>query len=601
MSVQIESDIPKTDRGTLWRLLKYVGPYKGRLTVALIILVVATVTDVIQPILVKVFIDDNLIPRHFPEAPLVWLAIAYVALVLTTSALNVVQLLLFQILALDIIQRLRVQLFDKLQELALSFFDRTPVGVLVSRVTNDTEAILQMFMTVLSTFVQNISVLVGILISMFVLDVRLATYCLALLPVIIGIMILYRKATSAVFHLARQRLSLLNAKLNESLQGMYVIQAMRQQFRLKREFGDINESYRKARFRNMQLNGLMLRPLTDVVYMSALMAILWYFGARSFTRVVDIGVLYAFVNYLDRFFEPVNNLMMRLNFFQQAMVSAQRVFTILDDETMAPRQMSEGDPQITRGRVEFDDVSFSYDGKTDVLKNISFTAEPGQTVAIVGHTGSGKSSMMNLLMRFYPVVRGQIRIDGVDLCNYRDEQLRRHIGLVLQDPFLFVGDIRSNIRLGNSFVTDEKIVEAIEFVQADNFIRKLPGGYSAPIGERGATLSTGQRQLLTFARTMSIDPTILVLDEATANVDTETEEAIQEALAKMRKGRTTIAIAHRLSTIQDADLILVLHHGEIVERGTHQELLAKGGLYHKMFLLQQGSAREFGTMSGTNG
>lgn len=601
MSVQIESAIPKTDRGTLWRLLRYVTPYKGRLLVALLVLVAATVTDVVQPILVKEFIDNNLIPRHFPEGPLVGLAITYVGLVLVTSALNVAQLMLFQILALDIIQRLRVQLFDKLQELALSFFDRTPVGVLVSRVTNDTEAILQMFMTVLSTFVQNISVLAGILIAMFVLDVRLATYCLLLFPVIVGIMVLYRKATSAVFHLSRQRLSLLNAKLNESLQGMYVIQAMRQQFRLRKEFGEINESYRTARFRNMQMNALMLRPLTDVVYMCTLMAILWFFGVHSFTHVVDIGVLYAFVNYLDRFFEPVNNMMMRLNFFQQAMVSAQRVFTILDDETMAPQQIGEGDPQITHGRIEFDDVSFSYDGKTDVLKHISFTAEPGQTVALVGHTGSGKSSMMNLLMRFYPVERGKIRIDGVDLRNYRDEQLRRHIGLVLQDPFLFVGDIRSNIRLGNSFVTDEKIAEAAEFVQADAFIRKFPGGYSSPIGERGATLSTGQRQLLSFARTMSIEPTILVLDEATASVDTETEEAIQDALAKMRRGRTTIAIAHRLSTIQDADLILVLHHGEIVERGTHQELLAKGGLYHKMFLLQQGGLREFGTMSTTSG
>ncbi|WDL99575.1 ABC transporter ATP-binding protein [Alicyclobacillus sp. ALC3] len=599
--MQIESAIPKTDRGTLWRLLRYVTPYKGRLLIALLVLVAATVTDVVQPILVKGFIDNNLIPRHFPEGPLVRLAITYVGLVLVTSALNAAQLMLFQILALDIIQRLRVQLFDKLQELALSFFDRTPVGVLVSRVTNDTEAILQMFMTVLSTFVQNISVLAGILIAMFVLDVRLATYCLLLFPVIVGIMVLYRKATSAVFHLARQRLSLLNAKLNESLQGMYVIQAMRQQFRLRKEFGDINESYRKARFRNMQMNALMLRPLTDVVYMFALMAILWFFGVHSFTHVVDIGVLYAFVNYLDRFFEPVNNMMMRLNFFQQAMVSAQRVFAILDDETMAPRQIGQGNPQIAHGRIEFDNVSFSYDGKTDVLKHISFTAEPGQTVALVGHTGSGKSSMMNLLMRFYPVEHGQIRIDGVDLRDYRDEQLRRHIGLVLQDPFLFVGDVRSNIRLGNLFVTDEKIVESAEFVQADAFIRKLPGGYSAPIGERGATLSTGQRQLLSFARTMSIEPTILVLDEATASVDTETEEAIQDALAKMRRGRTTIAIAHRLSTIQDADLILVLHHGEIVERGTHQELLAKGGLYHKMFLLQQGGLREFGTMSTTSG
>lgn len=591
MSVLIESTVPKTDRGTLWRLLRYLSPYRLRLVLALLVLFGATLTDVVQPILVKVFIDQNLILRHFPAGPLVLLGAGYVALVLATSVLNVVQLLLFQILALDIIQNLRVELFDKLQKLALAFFDRTPVGVMVSRVTNDTEAILQMFMTVLSSFVQNISVIVGIVVAMFVLDAQLATYCLALLPVLLGVMMLYRKVTSTIFHLARQRLSLLNAKLNESLQGMYVIQAMRQQRRLHKEFGDINESYRKARFRNMQLNGLLLRPLMDVVYMGALIAVLGFFGLRSFTHTIDIGVLYAFVNYLDRFFEPVSQMMMRLNLFQQAMVSAQRVFAILDDETITPQQLGDGDPKVSSGRVEFDDVSFSYDGKTDILKHISFTAEPGQTVAIVGHTGSGKSSMMNLLMRFYPIERGQIRIDGVDLKAFRDDELRRNIGLVLQDPFLFVGDIRSNIRLGNNFVSDGKIVEAAEFVQADAFITKLPGGYDAPIGERGATLSTGQRQLLSFARTMAVDPTILVLDEATASVDTETEEAIQAALAKMRKGRTTIAIAHRLSTIQDADLILVLHHGEIVERGTHQDLLANGGLYHKMYLLQQGAKK----------
>ncbi|MFO2548268.1 ABC transporter ATP-binding protein [Alicyclobacillus cycloheptanicus] len=593
-------------------------PHRKQLVLGLLLLILATATDVVQPILVKVFLDRDLIPRHFVEGPLLLMGVGYVLLIFLTSALNVGQLLLFQTLALNIIQRLRVELFDKLQTLALAFFDRTPVGVLVSRVTNDTEAILQMFMTVLSTFVQNIAVLIGIMVSMFVLNVRLATYCLLLLPVILGIMWLYRKVTSPVFHLSRQRLSFLNAKLNESLQGMYVIQAMRQQRRLRQEFGEVNESYRRARYRNMQLNALLLRPLMDVVYMGTLMLVMAFFGFRSFAHAIDIGVLYAFVNYLDRFFEPVNAMLMRLNFFQQAMVSAQRVFRILDDDTLAPRPVEEGPmeahaaegpavgtaatraldlaaaqaapnaPTITQGRVEFDDVTFSYDGKTDVLKHISFVAEPGQTVALVGHTGSGKSSIINLLMRFYPVDRGHIRIDGADLMTYRDGELRRKVGLVLQDPFLFVGTIASNIKLGNDFVTDEDMVRAAEFVQADTFIRKLPGQYNAPIGERGATLSTGQRQLLSFARTMAIDPVILVLDEATASVDTETEEAIQSALAKMRKGRTTIAIAHRLSTIQDADLILVLHQGEIVERGTHQELLQAGGLYHKMYLLQQG-------------
>jgi ATP-binding cassette, subfamily B, multidrug efflux pump len=427
---------------------------------------------------------------------------------------------------------------------------------------------------------------------MLILDFKLGVWCLLLVPVIYGTMYLYRLISSKAYHLARSKLSQMNAKLNESLQGMYLIQAMRQERRMRNEFGKINQEHFRARLKNIKQNSLLLRPFTDLIYMSALLLVLGFFGFRSLVGPVQIGVLYAFINYLDRLFEPVNNMMMRLNLFQQAMVSAERVFRLLDETLTAPVKQGNGNPEIQHGLVEFRNVTFSYDGKTTVLKNISFTAYPGQTVALVGHTGSGKSSIINLLMRFYPVEHGEILIDGVPLNQYDDAELRRKMGLVLQDPFLFVGDVKSNIRLGNDWISDEEVRKAAEFVQADTFIQKLPRQYDEPIGERGATFSSGQRQLLSFARTMSINPKILVLDEATASVDTETEEAIQEALEKMRKGRTTIAIAHRLSTIQDADLILVLHHGEIVERGTHQELLAKEGLYHKMYLLQQGMFKE---------
>lgn len=587
MILEQESSTHPVGAGTFWRLLSYLRPYRKKLLISFVVLMAATATDVLQPILIKVFIDQYLIPRHFPRTVLMELGAVYLSLVVITAAMNVVQLQLFEILALDIIQRLRIELFDKAQSIALSFYDRTPVGVIVSRITNDTQSILEMFMTVLSTFVQNITVLAGILIAMFALNAELGLYLLLLVPVIVGIMTLYRRWSSPVFHLARKQLALLNAKLNESLQGMAIIQSMRQEPRMRREFGQINESYRQARFRNMQLNGLLLRPLNDVIYSLTLVFILWYFGQTSFVHAVNIGVLYAFVSYLSRFFEPVNNMMQRLNFFQQAMVSAQRVFQILDHGELAPEPLNDLHAQITRGEVVFDDVSFSYNGEVDVLKHVSFTARPGQTIAIVGHTGSGKSSILNLLMRFYPLEHGHIFIDGIDINNFSSQELRRKMGLVLQEPFLFFGDVTSNIRLGNSFITDEDVVQAARFVQADPFIRRLPQGYHAPIGERGATLSTGQRQLLSFARTMAINPVILALDEATASVDTETENAIQQALTQMRHGRTTIAIAHRLSTIQDADHIIVLHHGEIVEQGTHQELLARHGLYHKMYLLQQ--------------
>jgi ATP-binding cassette, subfamily B, multidrug efflux pump len=332
----------------------------------------------------------------------------------------------------------------------------------------------------------------------------------------------------------------------------------------------------------------LLRPAIDFVHILAIIMVLGYFGNLSLKSPIEIGVLYAFVNYLERFFEPVNQMMMRLSLFQQAIVSGSRVFALLDHHELAPSKIGDGKPRISKGEIEFKHVSFSYDGKKEVLKNISFSVKQGQTVAIVGHTGSGKSSIINLLMLFYEFDRGEILIDGVPIQQYENDELRKNIGLVLQDPFLFVGTIKDNIRLYNNQITDEDIVKAAQFVQADSFIRKLPKQYDQDVTERGSTFSSGQRQLIAFARTIAANPKILVLDEATANIDTETEEAIQEALQKMRKGRTTIAIAHRLSTIQDADLIIVLHQGEIVERGTHQELLKNRGLYYKMYLLQNG-------------
>ncbi|MDR7072250.1 ATP-binding cassette subfamily B protein [Fictibacillus barbaricus] len=570
------------------RLLSYTAQHKRKLTVAFLLLLLATGAELTSPILVKTFIDDQLTPRSFDYQMLWLLAAGYISLIIFSATIHYIQFVLFQSVALDIIHEIRIQIFSKVHSLGLKFFDRTPVGSLVSRITNDTEAVKDLYVSVLSTFVQNVVILIGIFGFMFYLNVELALFCLGILPFVAAIMWLYRKYSSKSFYEMREKLSQLNAKLNESLQGMSIVQVFNQQKRLRHEFAQINKEHNDAQMRNIKFNGLLLRPAVDLVYMVALVMILSFFGIKSFGTGIEIGVVYAFINYLDRFFEPVNMMMMRLSIFQQAIVSAGRVFTVMDEKDEAPVKVGEGDPLIQEGKIEFNNVSFSYDGEQEVLKNISFTAYPGQTVALVGHTGSGKSSIINLLMRFYNISKGEILLDDISLNAFENDELRKKVGLVLQDPFLFVGDITQNIRLYNSSITENDVKEAARFVQASSFIEKLPHQYRTEIGERGSTFSSGQRQLISFARTMAFSPRILILDEATANIDTETEEEIQAALYKMRSGRTTIAIAHRLSTIQDADLILVLHQGEIVERGTHQDLIKQRGLYHKMFILQHG-------------
>jgi ATP-binding cassette, subfamily B, multidrug efflux pump len=579
---------PINERQVLFRLLSYAKLYKKELWLAFVLLVLGTLADIVGPYLVKIFIDDYLTPRNFDTKPIVFLACLYVFVHISKVLISYFQLLKFQEIALKIIQQLRIDVYTKVQQLGLKYFDKTPVGSIVSRITNDTEAIKDMFVEVLAVFIQNSVFLIGIFAAMFILNVKLAFFCLMIIPIVLGIMKTYRKYSSKFYLRMREKLSELNARLNESLQGMSIIQVFRQERRMRKEFANINEEHYQAGLKNIKLDGLLLRPAIDFVYILSIILVIGYFGTLSLESTIEIGVLYAFVNYLDRFFEPVNQMMMRLSLFQQAIVSGSRVFALLDHDELAPDKMGDGKPNITKGEIEFKNVSFSYDGKKEVLKNISFTAKQGQTVAIVGHTGSGKSSIINLLMRFYEFDRGEILIDGVPIQQYENDELRKNVGLVLQDPFLFVGTIKDNIRLYNDQITDEDIVKAAKFVQADSFIRKLPKQYDQEVTERGSTFSSGQRQLIAFARTIAANPKILVLDEATANIDTETEEAIQEALQKMRKGRTTIAIAHRLSTIQDADQIIVLHQGEIVERGTHQELLKNRGLYYKMYLLQNG-------------
>ncbi|PFM61185.1 multidrug ABC transporter ATP-binding protein [Bacillus cereus] len=573
-------------RSDLRRLLSYMRPYKGLLSLAFIFLVGATVTEMMGPFLIKQFLDEHLVPRNFERSALVTLFVVYIIAHLLKVLFTYLDLLYFQNIAFKIVQDMRVEVYEHVQKLSLSFFDRTPIGTLVSRITNDTEAIKDFYVSVLSTFVKNVVFLVGILVAMFLLDVKLALFSLILIPIMFAIMVLYRRKSAAFYLEVRNQLSILNAKLNESIQGMNIVQVFRQEKRMRKEFEEVNNKHYSAGRRTLKLDALLLRPATDLVHIVAIALVLGLFGIDALKSPVEVGVLYAFVNYIHRFFQPVNEMMMKLSFFQQALVSSSRVFHLMDDKDLAPVQMGSENPRVDKGEIQFKDVTFSYDGKRDVLKNVSFHVKPGQTVAFVGHTGSGKSTIMNLLMRFYNIKSGNIVIDGVDLEKFGEQEIRKKIGLVLQDAFLFAGNIKQNIRMYNEEITDEEIEEAARFVQANTFIEKLPEQYDTEVVERGAAFSSGQRQLIAFARTIATNPKVLVLDEATANIDTETEEAIQTALQQMRKGRTTIAIAHRLSTIQDADQIFVMHEGEIIERGTHQELLSKQGLYYNMYLLQ---------------
>ncbi|MCM3388401.1 ABC transporter transmembrane domain-containing protein [Ureibacillus chungkukjangi] len=571
----------------LFRLLSYLKPHKKAVLLALFLLMLTVIGDVTGPYLIKIFLDDHVATNNFEFEAIILLAVSYFIIQILNVIISYFQLVKFQEIALKIIQQLRIDVFSKIHQLGMRYFDETPAGSIVSRATNDTEAIKELFVSVLSSFIQAAFLIFGVYIAMFLLNPMLALYALVLLPLIFLVIYLYRKFSSVVFMTMREKLSQLNAKLAESLSGMGIIQTFRQEQRISEDFDKINDEHYAAMMNNIKLNSLLLRPVIDLIFFTAIVLILTYFGMASFNTAIEVGVVYVFITYINRFFEPINNVMERLAFYQQAIVAASRVFALLDNEDIEPKQ-EEREQVISSGLIEFKNVTFSYDGKANVLKNISFTVKPGETVALVGHTGSGKSSIINLLMRFYEFGDGDILIDGKSIKSYRKKELRNKLGLVLQDPFLFYGTIESNIRLFNPSLTKEQVIAAAEFVQADKFIEQLPSKYDQRVSERGSTFSSGQRQLVAFARTIATNPKILVLDEATASIDTETEVAIQSSLEKMRKGRTTIAIAHRLSTIQDAELILVLHQGEIVERGTHQELLAQNGLYHKMYLLQNG-------------
>ncbi|MCR4401935.1 MAG: ABC transporter ATP-binding protein/permease [Firmicutes bacterium] len=523
--------------------------------------------------------------RQRDVAGVLKLALALLAAMVVGFLLNYLQVYILQYTSQKIIFNMRVEIFRHLQGLALSFFDRNPVGRLVTRVTNDTDALNEMYTAVLVNLFKDVFLLVGIVVMMLRMSFRLALVSLSVLPLILVVTVVFRSKAREAYRLVRTRLARINATLAENIAGMRIIQIFAREAKKFKEFDAINKEYLEANMRELRVYAVF-RPAMDLMSSLALALLVWYGGGRVLAGKIEFGVLYAFISYIQQFFRPINDLTEKYNIMQSAMAASERIFMLLDTDAREldpEKPVSVGRP---RGRIEFQNVWFAYNDEDWVLRDVSFTVEPGETCAFVGATGSGKTSIMNLIGRMYDVSRGRILIDGMDVRDIPRRELRRHIGVVQQDVFLFTGDIESNIRLHNTQIGDEDVREAARYVNADAFIDRLPGGYRAKVKERGVTLSMGQRQLLAFARALAFDPAILVLDEATANIDTETEALIQDALTKLVRGRTTLIVAHRLSTVQAADKIVVIHKGRVREIGTHQELLARRGIYYQLYLLQ---------------
>lgn len=567
-------------------LFPFLTPFKWYFVAGIIFIGLVSIINVLLPRILQDFMNNHLSKASTEFKTLVMFAAIYFGVTLLKAIFQFGQQYLYGLGGTYVEIHMREKLYEHIHKLGMRYFDQTPAGSILSRVTNDTQAIFQVWYLFMLMLMGGFAMVTSFY-AMFTTNHQIALAMLIFVPILLGAVYYYQRISSRVYGGMREKLSQLNAKIAESITGIEVIQEFRQEGRMATEFAKINDEYRNARVKMIKTESLLLNPLIDVFYGLGIVIILWLFGLQANTgAVVAAGTIYAFVSYLETFYNPINEVMEQLSTFQDGSVAGTRVLKILANDEYAPQQAPDAHGEITNGKIEFRDVTFSYDGVNPVLKHLSFVAEPGQTVALVGHTGSGKSSTINALLRFYEFQAGQILIDDQDIREYPIAEIRQKLGLVLQESFMFYGDVASNIRMFNTEITDEQVQAAAEFVEADRFINALPGKYHEPVIEHGATFSAGEKQLLNFARTVVTNPKILVLDEATANVDTETETIIQTSLEKMRSNRTTIAIAHRLSTIKDAELILVLDQGEVVERGTHAELLALNGRYRDMYELQ---------------
>ena len=570
-------------KSSTMRLIAYMKPYAHWVIFALLLVLGLTSFDLYRPMLVGDAIDT--FGANGDYDVIIATAIKYAVVLALSFAFNIAQTWILQKTGQNIILQIRKDLYRHIQSLGSRYFDITPVGKLVTRVTNDVEALNEMYSGILVQLFRNIVKIVGLAGVMLVLDVRLAAISFVLMPLVIGLTVLCQKIARNIYRLYRTRLTDINTFLSEHLSGMKIIQIFGRQERKFEEFHDKNTKLYKAFYREMLMYAVF-RPLIYILSILSLMIVLWFGSRNVFDEIISVGTLYIFSNYIRSFFDPIQELAEQFSTLQSSIASAEKIFTVMDEDEFIPEVENPKQPDKIIGKIEFDHVWFAYDGKNYVLKDVSFVINPGEKVAFVGATGAGKSSILNLIGRYYDIQKGHIYIDGIDIRQLSKKKLRSAIGQMQQDVFIFEGDVAYNIRLNDNDITDEQVKEAAEYVNASHFIEKLPQGYHEPVTERGATFSAGERQLLSFARTLAHNPSILVMDEATANIDTETEILIQEALEKLMDGRTTIMVAHRLSTIQHADCIMVMHKGRICERGTHRELLEQDGIYRKLYELQ---------------
>ncbi len=594
------------------RLLKYLRPYKWHVVVALAAIILKSGLDVLGPYLTKIAIDKYLakttdshswIGDRLSGTPLTGIAQIgglYVGILIFTFTLEFIQTYLMQWTGQKVMFDLRSQIFRHLQHMHVAFFDKNPVGRLVTRVTTDVDALNEMFTAGVVSIFEDVFVLAGIIAIMMKMNWKLALITFAVLPVIIYATRIFRDKVRDSYRRIRTAIARINAYLQEAVSGMLVLQLFNREKHAFNKFSGINASHMEA-FKDAIMAYSVYYPVVEILSAIAIASIIWFGGNDVIRGVASIGVLVAFMQYAQRFFRPIQDLSEKYNILQSAMAAGERVFKLLDTKIEVTS------PSVTKqpkgpGRIEFDHVWFAYnvpgqaDGATTVapqttgpdwvLRDVNFVLEPGETIAVVGHTGAGKTTLISLLMRFYDVQRGAVRIDGVDIKEMDLDELRGRFGVVLQDPFLFSGTVEGNIRLGTARIQDADVEQAAEDVNLADFIRKLPGGFKEEVRERGSTLSTGQKQLISFARALAHNPKILILDEATSSVDTETEFRVRDALNRMVEGRTALIIAHRLSTIQRADKIIVMHKGQVREMGSHQQLLAQRGIYYKLYQLQ---------------